>query len=229
MGFFSDYYIIMDKEFLSRLHLESMSTADLISLADDYGIDIPDNLNRRFIIRELLEFAEELRLGQEENVVISDNIEISESLPQSYNETKIYAVLRNPVWVFVFWDIQENQFSSLVEDEEFSGFFLQPVFFDSKTAELSSDFFEIQITPADRQQYVFIPTGKKYLSVYLKCNLGSKGIQTLAYTARILLPPTSKMVSELQPGKKLNVPPLLELSGMEELLREQFVEYRQTF
>ena len=50
----------MEQNFLSRTYLETLSTADLISLADDYGIDIPDDLNRRFIIGELLEFADEL-------------------------------------------------------------------------------------------------------------------------------------------------------------------------
>ena len=44
---------------LSRAHLETLPTADLIALADEYGIDIPENLNRRFIIGELLEAAEE--------------------------------------------------------------------------------------------------------------------------------------------------------------------------
>ena len=44
---------------ISRTYLESLSTADLISLADEYGIDIPEELNRRFIIGELLEVIED--------------------------------------------------------------------------------------------------------------------------------------------------------------------------
>ena len=49
----------MDTMLVSRTYLESLSTADLISLADEYGIDIPENLNRRFIIGELLEAVED--------------------------------------------------------------------------------------------------------------------------------------------------------------------------
>ena len=48
----------MDKKILTRSYLETLSSSDLVSLADDYGIDIPDNLSRRFIIGELLEIAE---------------------------------------------------------------------------------------------------------------------------------------------------------------------------
>ena len=44
---------------LSRGHLETLTSSQLIALADEYGIDIPDDLNRQFIIAELLEFAKE--------------------------------------------------------------------------------------------------------------------------------------------------------------------------
>ena len=45
----------MDTKKLTRSHLETLATADLISLADEFGIDFPENLNRSFIIGELLE------------------------------------------------------------------------------------------------------------------------------------------------------------------------------
>ena len=220
---------VMDKTFLSRRHLESLSTADLISLADDYGIDIPDNLNRRFIIGELLEAAEELEGEAREDVHISEDMEVSERLPQGYNETKIHVMLRNPAWAFVFWDMQEDVFSALLADEDFGGFFLQPAFFDSRDAEAPLDFFDIQVSPADRQQYVLIPPGRKIMAVYLKCNRGGKGIQTLAYSERIALHGDSPLLAGLQPGKKLDLPPLVQLSGMEALLREQYRQHRQTF
>ena len=50
----------MDNSVLTRTYLETLSTSDLIALADDYGIDIPPELNRRFIIAELLEAAEDV-------------------------------------------------------------------------------------------------------------------------------------------------------------------------
>ncbi|MDR1786719.1 MAG: DUF4912 domain-containing protein, partial [Spirochaetaceae bacterium] len=49
----------MNELFLSRKYLETLSSADLITLADKYGIDIPEDLNRRFIIAELADIAAE--------------------------------------------------------------------------------------------------------------------------------------------------------------------------
>ena len=101
---------IMETKNITLSHLATLSTADLLSLADEFGIDIPENLNRSFVIRELLETAEELQ-SESENEDISEVdgeaevLEKKETLPETYNETEICAVLRNPAWVFVYWDI----------------------------------------------------------------------------------------------------------------------------
>ena len=42
---------------LTRAHLESLTTTDLIRMADTFGIDIPLDLDRIFIIEELLEIV----------------------------------------------------------------------------------------------------------------------------------------------------------------------------
>ena len=77
----------MDTSVVSRVYLETLSTADLIALADEYGIDIPENLNRRFIIGELLEAAEEINDSNSEEMQEVDEIPSSFTLPLSYNKT----------------------------------------------------------------------------------------------------------------------------------------------
>lgn len=62
---------IMETKNITLSHLATLSTADLLSLADEFGIDIPENLNRSFVIRELLETAEELQ-SESENEDISE-------------------------------------------------------------------------------------------------------------------------------------------------------------
>jgi hypothetical protein len=47
----------MDELHLTRSGLESMSTAELVRVADSFGIDIPPGLNRVFVIGELLDLA----------------------------------------------------------------------------------------------------------------------------------------------------------------------------
>ena len=121
----------MQNKILTLPYLETLSSADLISLADDYGIDVPDNLSRRFIIGELLEVAQELEQekpktdikiveNSEENPVDFENSE----LPKSFNETTISVILRNPVWAFVYWDISEEALKKISESSKFKNLFL---------------------------------------------------------------------------------------------------------
>jgi hypothetical protein len=47
----------MEEVLLNRTYLESLTTFDLLRLADSHGIDIPPDMDRVFIIEELLEIA----------------------------------------------------------------------------------------------------------------------------------------------------------------------------
>jgi hypothetical protein len=47
----------MDELHLTRSDLESMTTAELVRVADSFGIDIPPGLDRVFVIEELLDFV----------------------------------------------------------------------------------------------------------------------------------------------------------------------------
>ena len=44
----------MQNEILTRAYLETLSFSDLVTLADNYGIDVPENLDRSFLIGELI-------------------------------------------------------------------------------------------------------------------------------------------------------------------------------
>ena len=49
----------MSGESINRAYLETLIFSDLVQLADKYGVDVPDDLDRRFLIAELLELVEE--------------------------------------------------------------------------------------------------------------------------------------------------------------------------
>lgn len=222
----------MENKLLSRQNLESMSTSDLISIADDYGIDIPDNLNRRFIIAELLEAADESENTKkaDSNVVIKENSEpIPEVLPTTYNETQICAILRNPAWVFVFWDIKESELSKL-KNEYFSiQLFLHVTFYETEEKEKSVDTFDIKIKDEDREQYILLPAGKKYFTIELLCTTDTETQQILASTRCIAIPSGCEALTKMQPGKDVKMNALVKLSGMEKLLHDHFNNYRQSF
>ncbi|MBQ2314182.1 MAG: DUF4912 domain-containing protein [Treponema sp.] len=222
----------MEQKFLSRQQLESFSTQDLLDLADDYGIDIPQDLNRRFIIEEILESTEEMehdRDADKDVTFTEDTFPLVQVLPASYNETSIHAILQNPAWAFVFWDIRAAEYESLKDNPDFDHLSLHIVFFDTEQAEKPSDSIDVRVSLAEREQYVLLSSDKKYFAIELACSMGSGRTDILAHTGRIQIPEECSAVMDMQPGKKVEAPELVMLSGIESLLRKQYLNHRQSF
>ena len=216
---------------LSRNTLETLTSSQLIDLADEYGIDIPDNLNRQFIIEELIEVAKEIdeNSNYKETIKVSDDAvnTIATELPESYNETKIDVMLRNPVSLFVYWDFSEVQLKQLKSNK--ISIYLQISFFDSMEAEKPEDTFEIQINSEDREQYILIPGGKKFVRVDLMQNTTSSMDAVLAVSSRLSIPQGSEEFMNFHPGENLKIKPILELSGIKTVLKNHYNNYRQSF
>lgn len=216
---------------LSRNTLETLTSSQLIDLADEYGIDIPDNLNRQFIIEELIEVAKEIdeNSNYKETIKVSDDAvnTIATELPESYNETKIDVMLRNPVSLFVYWDFSEVQLKQLKSNK--ISIYLQISFFDSMEAEKPEDTFEIQINIEDREQYILIPGGKKFVRVDLMQNTTSSMDAVLAVSSRLSIPQGSEEFMNFHPGENLKIKPILELSGIKTVLTNHYNNYRQSF
>ncbi len=222
----------MENKVLTLAHLETLSSADLIALADDYGIDIPDNLNRRFIIGELLEVAEESGLEATRSPSMNENAEIPEEnreLPESFNETEISVILRNPAWAFVYWDISEDALQRISDSPRFKNLVLRVSYFDKEDDVTPVEYYDLQITLADREQYILLETGKKYLRVDLVAFFIDGNYDSLTISEKIRLPETPAIFAKAFPGQEVNIPEILELSGMKKLLKNHYEKYRQSF
>lgn len=219
----------METQILSRQQLESLSTQDLLDLSDDFGIDIPEDLNRRFIIEELLEFSDE----QEEQPVVpevnltDEEMNINPNLPTSYNETSIHAIIHDPAWVFVFWDISASELENLRSNQNFKNLLLHVAFYENETDEKPVDTIDTKISLEDRMQYVLLSSARKHFIVNLAVNNGTSH-RIIAHTEMITIPNFCPQLADLQPGRRLDVPPLVRLSGMEELLREYYLTHRES-
>ena len=132
---------------MPRTYLESLTTSDLIRMADNLGIDIPPDLDRIFIIEELLEIASlddtiddvpdlqtitaedpkvktEGSPSAEQNIVDSGLAE-SVPLPKHYNITYIEVMIRDPLWAFVFWEIKDQDKDHYEKAQDFEGYYLK--------------------------------------------------------------------------------------------------------
>lgn len=240
----------MKNEDISISYLQSLSTADLLLLADDYGVDIPEHLNRSFVISELYEIAQEMKEIDEENELETNlkdtdiTVDTSMELPETYNETQIDFVLRTPTWIYVFWDISKADTQNILEHEDFSKLLLKVYFWDGDgesnsygenngdsekggDVEKPIDSFEISVSENTKAQYIFIPSGKKEISVNIVAEMDDGKQEVLAEARKLKIPQEYQSISleSLNETEK----PILELSGLKELKRKQYESHRESF
>ena len=213
---------------ISLSYLETLSTADLIELAEEYDLDIPEQLNRRFIISELLEIADELNEQNDDDFEGNvENIETTQELPFSYNETTIDVVLRNPAWAYVYWDISASDLQNVINVKGFSKLLLRVHFWESEIADKLVDVCELSISVEDRAQYIFLPSGKKYFSIDLIAEYSNIEPKKLTTSRRVTIPSGAPVISLESLEKPMA--PILKLSGMQELLKTHYQNHRQSF
>ena len=219
----------MKKDTLSRAQLDSMSTTELISLCDEYGISVPDDLNRLFIIGELLEASMESQPEEESVKIVEDDGDMPENLPKSYNNTCVDAILRNPAWLFVFWDIKESDSSSLKSDPAFTDLFLHVSFPKSEDDRAPEYSFDVNIDFENNEQYVLIPSGNRYVKIDLAASFNGKKTDVLASSRYIEIPCENEKIQNMVPGKELDFSELIRLSGMKKILHDHYLNHRQSF
>lgn len=222
----------MERVDITRAYLETLSSADLNDLAEEYGIDIPENLTRRFVIAELLEAA-----AEDERTQASDLRDIqgtaepvsgkTPDLPASYNENRVTAVLRNPAWCYIYWDIKQSDFSSVTKDSSFKSFVLRISYFKKEGDKSPCDVFDISVEDADREQFVLLSSGSRMLRVDLIAEFSERRPMELCRSELVPIPHRHPDISSISLRK--NFPTVLALSGLPDLIRSQYNEHRQSF
>ena len=218
----------MNEEPINRASLEKLSFSDLVQLADEYGVDVPEDLDRRFLIAELLELAEESNSIEDEMNISSETDEEQPLVfSGNFNETQVSCVLRNPAWLFVFWNLNNNDAAKITGDSS-SCLKLRICSLTDPKDNKPEEAFEVQTPSQSQEQYVLLPKGKKYIKVELICYTAGSG-EVLAFSPVISIPQGSALVNDLQPGRDMDFPPVIELAGMKEIITEQYKNHRHSF
>jgi len=143
---------------LTRVHLESLATGDLLVIADKLGIDLPNNPDRIFIIEELLDFSsreEGGASGNNEQEITDLVVAESVPLPKQYNITFIEVMIRDPLWAFVFWEIKVSEKEQFEKDENFDGYYLKVSRLeDNPSGNGNSGLFMVPVKPDDTAWYL---------------------------------------------------------------------------
>jgi len=152
-------------------YLESLSTAELAELAGRNGLDIPPNLERVFIIGELLEFErmdarwDGHRRGEGgEGGDMATDLSVGEpvgelkELPEQYGMSYIDVLIRDPLWVFAFWEVKRQARGLQEEGADSVEYCLRivPLRGNDLLADTTAS-FTVSVGTNDRSLYLGIP------------------------------------------------------------------------
>jgi len=134
-----------------KTYLESVTTRELIKLAEGAGIDIPSDLDRIFIIRELLDNKYDEKLPAEP---LNEKIDLkTAALPGQYHITYLEVLPRDPQWVFVFWEVKAQDRERYETDPHFEGYALKGL------ENGITEFFTVPVGREDNSWYLGFPGG----------------------------------------------------------------------
>ncbi|HUX36681.1 MAG TPA: DUF4912 domain-containing protein, partial [Rectinemataceae bacterium] len=213
-------------------NFESLSDQDLRAIADRMGLELPQSLDRIFVVEEIVEALAEDRLerdrGTEAPLYVEDakywcrsDTESPEGdgqqrLQQRYNETGIKALVRDPTWAFTLWDISETDRAAIDAAGEDSRLFLRVTEVDQRGGKPS--FFDIPVSLEDSQWYINLPRPEARYRIDLAFRSDGK-VKSLAHSLDLVVPRQYIGDSALpDEGRRL-----LDLSGIADLAIE-FVE-----
>lgn len=195
---------------VSRSWLDSLSTDELIKTADTYGIDVPVGLERIFIISEILEAANSEKPFSSEE--IKENPSYSETvlLPKQYNISFIEVIIRDPLWVFAFWEIKGHDKEMYGNANDFNGYFLRVIPLNGE------DSFTVSISADDNARYFgFAEHNEQTSDSYVIKLVAVRGEteHQIAVSAPFYLPKLSDndLIAEISKN------PLVRLSGAQDL------------
>ena len=205
---------------VTRTRLENLSTGELISMAEDAGIDIPPGLDRMFIIEELLLEQSGINKDRQTNELeIINSYTDSVALPKQYNISFIEVMIRDPLWVYIYWEIKRHDRELYENSGNFDSYFIRiyplnegEVIPTSPVSRENS--FTIAINTNDLGRYVgftedYMLESRRYI---IKLGVIHNGTEhQIAISQPFMLPEISHEISYGIVNNTLN--PLIRLSG----------------
>ena len=204
---------------VSRDWLESLSMGELIKVADDYGVDIPADMERIFIIEDILEnFNTENEQDEKTEIIVNPSYSEPVMLPKQYNISYIDVIIRDPLWVFVFWEIKGHDKEAHESAADFNGYSLRIIPLNEGETELQAkeNSFTISVAPSDSARYLGFAehTSKNSGRYMVKLNVLRGDTETqIASTLPFDLP----KLYEYETIAEKNLSPLIHLSGIQDL------------
>jgi hypothetical protein len=120
--------LVMNELCLTRSYLGTLSTGELAALADNYGVEFSADLERVFVIEKLLEAgsAKNPPVGAPDSFSsVRRHFFEASALPKQYRISYIEVMIRDPLWAYVFWEINERDREHYEGAQAFDGYCLR--------------------------------------------------------------------------------------------------------
>ena len=209
-----------------KTYLESATTKELIKMADQAGISIPADLDRIFIIRELLDTMLDEETPEYSSSISNKTIPSlqtggvspldlkTSALPEQYHITYLEVLPRDPQWVYIFWEIKAQDRERYEADPRFEGYALKAQENKKSNASCPENYKD-----GDFTESFTVPVGKEDSSWYLgfpspglfRIVLWVRGLDTSIIMSRPFILPRFLNSPE---NSKYSSHPLIRLSGI---------------
>jgi len=140
-----------------KAYLASLTTRDLVKLADQAGVDLTPGLDRLFVIGELLDNAFEE--PSEEDLVEEKEDLRTAALPKQYQITYMEVLPRDPQWAYVCWELKAQDRDRYEKDSGFEGYALRA--FEKKN-EAFAESFTVPVGTEDNSWYLAFSGGGSF-------------------------------------------------------------------
>ena len=178
---------------MTKDRLHTLSYNELSEIAEKGSINVLQDMDKESLVSVIFEALEEERLDREGNNNLTIQIEAKKyavsqdqelfldfggdvELPERYEETCLVLMLRDPSWVFCYWDIEDRILDELRENRDYTGLVLRVTELASPDwgKDSSVDWFDIPIHFGDLRRYINLPSEDTFYGVEIYAQLGEK-------------------------------------------------------
>ncbi|PIE04818.1 MAG: hypothetical protein CSA76_02230 [Spirochaetales bacterium] len=176
---------------MTKDRLRTFTSDELFKIAQQENIGVSPDMDKEALVSLVFDALEDERADREGNYNLTIRLaatkfavsqdeeffldfESDTELLRRYKESCLVLILRDPSWVFCYWDLEDRILAKLLEHSGYSGLFLRIIEFSENSwdKKSSEDWFDIPIQFSDMSRYINLPGQDSYYGAELYARLG---------------------------------------------------------
>ena len=227
---------------MTRERLQSLSMAALQDIARKKNIPHHRDISSEQLIEVILDAIEDdrderemmnnpaMRVSEKKYDIIHDDDYAGEEegsefpIPESYNETKIMLLLRDPQWAFAYWDIKDTDIAAINENPSTLRLYIRvhEISGESLSAETRVTSHDIPVKFSDKSWYINLPKAGVNYCLELACRDGRT--HTVLCRSNTVHSPRGTLPGDYLEDLKKSADEILMLSGLPDVDRSALSE-----